>query len=105
MVRVFDPNGWAIFQAIKVYNGAGAETITAQLAGGVPFRDGPYVTSIWCRPELYLVESIEWTVGGLLPRAYLPVVVRRHLEGEAVQYSLQTSPLVAPSRVSLIEFR
>jgi len=62
-VRVYDPRGQVIFQETKNYNGSGSETMTVQLSEGVPFEEGDYVTNIFQRQELYLTESLEWTVG------------------------------------------
>jgi hypothetical protein len=78
-IRVYDPRGQVIFQETKNYNGSGSETMTVQLSEGVSLPEGDYVTNVFTRQELYLTESLEWTVGqpsSQPPAAETPIIVQ-----------------------------
>ncbi len=95
-VRVYDPHGQVIFQQTKTYNGAGSEPIKVQISDGVAFSDGDYVTNIFQRTELYLTESLEWTVGepSSRPQAQETAVVIKLPQG---QQPNQAAPVAANS--------
>jgi hypothetical protein len=99
-IRAYDPRGQVIYQETKNYNGNGSETLKVQLAEGVPLSEGDYVTNVFTNNELYLRESLEWTVGQ--PSSRPPAAVTSiAIQVPNSQQSSQATPATSDGGLSL----